>query len=469
MRRTLLLITLLFPLSLFASSFSFYVPTENQHLVYRSVAIKNISEAPQQLQQINFSPLPPDIELCTAGSSCLAKYQNTCTTNHVLAPGTDCLLWFRAKASAKVSVAKDQKLTIHIVNAQQESIAQTFRLAAHSEVFAAGDFTQPTNHIARWDGQRWLPLGKGLTGTSAQSLVEYDGDVVAGGDFNQAGTKDVNFLARWNGQAWQPLRGGVADPGPSALTVYHDALFVGGGFDQVDGNVAAHYLAAFQDDQWIGFKTGLDFPIISLANAGENLYFAGDFHEPALQVGLWRNNHVEPLGAGVDDVVFSLAATANNTVYAGGAFSASGATKLNHIGQWDCQQWLPLGDGLDDEVYALAIDDNKLYAGGRFDRSGTQPLSAIARWDGHNWYALAGGVTRRVNPSFTTVYSIASANDDVFVGGYFNQANNIDATITANSIAQWQNSTQTWRALGNGLNDTVRSIVIVPVLDVSNF
>lgn len=466
MRRNLLLITLLFPVSLFANSFSFYLPIENQHLVYRAVAIKNTSDAPQQLQQINFSPLPADIELCTANSNCPTNYQNTCNTHHVLAPNTACLLWFRAKTSAKVSVAKEQRLTIHIVNAQQESTVQTFRLAAHSEVFAAGDFTQPANHIARWNGQRWLALGQGLSGTSAQSLVEYDGDVVAGGDFYKAGTKDVNFLARWNGQAWQALQGGVGDPGPSDLTVYHDALFVGGGFDQVDWNIDAHYLAAFYDDHWTGFKTEFDFPILSLASTDENLYLAGDFHEPTLQVGVWRNNHVEPLGAGLNDVVFSLAAATNDTVYAGGAFTASGATQLNHIGQWNGQQWLPLGEGLEGEVYALRIDDNTLYAGGRFERSGTQSLSAIAHWNGHQWQSLAGGVTRRVNPSFTTVYSIASKNEEVFVGGYFNQANNIDTTLTTNNIAQWHNATQTWQALGTGLNDTVRSIVIVPVLDL---
>ena len=243
---------------------------------------------------------------------------------------------------------------------------------------------------------------------------------------------------------------------------------MGGGFNQVNGNVDAHYLASFYEENWTGFKTGLDFPILSLASTGKDLYLAGDFHEPALQVGLWRYNHVEPLGAGMDDVVFSLAATVDGTVYAGGAFDASGSTRLNHIGQWNGQQWLPLGEGLSDEVYAMAINGTTLYAGGKFAHSGAQPLSAIALWDGHNWHALAGGVSRRANPSLRAVYSIASTNDDVFVGGYFNQANNINSTIPANHIAHWQISTQTWQALGEGLNDTVYSIVIVPVLDLSN-
>jgi hypothetical protein len=468
MPRNLLIIALCLPLTLFANSFSFYLPKEDQHLTYRSVAIQNSSSMPEQLQQINLSPLPANVELCTAGSSCLIKYQNTCTTRSVLAPGAHCLLWLHAKASAQFLATKAQVLTLNILNSHQESSTHTFQVAANSNVFAAGDFTQPTNHIARWDGQRWLTLGAGLTGAAVENLVEYDGDLVAGGDFYQAGAKDVNFLARWNGQDWQPVGNGIGDPGPSALTVYHNSLFVGGGFDQVDGDVDAHYLAAFYDERWTGFETNLDYPILSLASTEENLYLAGDFHEPALQVGVWRDNHVEPLGAGVDDVVFSLATTANGTLYAGGAFTASGPIKLNHIGAWDGQHWLPLADGLGGEVYALSTNENVLYAGGRFDRGSTQSLSAIARWDGHHWQALAGGVTRRVNPSFTTVYSIASTHDDVFVGGYFNQANNKDGVIAANSIAHWQNSTQTWQALGTGLNDTVRSILIVPVLELSD-
>lgn len=467
MRISFLLTVLLLPLPLLASPFVFTLLKESQHLSYRAIAIQNTSQSPQQLQQINFSLPPENIQLCTAGSSCLPQYQNTCTTQQILAPGAQCLVWFHAQANAKFAVSEVKPLTITITDAQHESEIQTIRMTARSELFAAGDFTAPANHIARWDGQRWSPVGRGIEGESVETLVEYKGDVVAGGEFYEADGKWINFIARWNGQDWDALRDGIAHPGPATLTVYADSLFAAGGFDQVDGHIEAQYLASFYDERWAGYQTGFNDMILALAVANNTLYLGGHFVEPVQHIARWEHNHMAPLGAGLNDVVLALAAATDGTLYAGGWFTHSGDISLEHIAHWNNHEWLPLGAGFDKKVQALSVNGEKIYAGGAFTRSGTQPLSAIAEWNGRAWQALAGGVTWQPNPNFTGVYSIASLNDDVFVGGYFTQANNVNGVVAAKNIARWQPSTLTWHALGDGLNGVVHSVLLVPILELS--
>lgn len=467
MHKPLLIAALLLPLPIFANSFMFSVPRENQHLSYRAVAIQNTSQSPQQLQQIKFTSFPENIEGCTAGSSCLSQYQNTCVTHQILAPGAKCLLWFHAQKDAKFTTSDAKPLTLTITNAQQESETQTIRIEARSELFAAGDFTMPANHIARWDGRRWLPLGQGIEGESVETLVEYEGDLIAGGEFYEADGKSVDFIARWNGQDWYPLRDGIAQPGPATLAVYADSLFAAGGFDQVDGHIDAQYLASFYDERWSGYKTDLNDMILALAVVNKKLYLGGHFTEPAQHIARWEYSHAEPLGTGLDNVVLALATAKDDTLYAGGEFTHGGQISLEHIAHWNNREWLPLGAGFDKRVQALSVNAGVLYAGGAFTRSGKEPLSAIAKWNGRYWEALAGGVTYEANPNFTGVYSIASLNDNVFVGGYFTQANNVNGVVAAKNIAQWQSSSQTWYALGDGLNALVHSLLVVPILDLS--
>lgn len=446
-----LLPILLLPLPLFATNLSFHLPAKNQHVTYRAMTIQNNTALPQSLSSLKLDALNAGVESCTADSSCISQYQNTCHTGTVLAPQASCLVWFHAKQAEQFAHTTEQTLTIS-VNEQQQQI----KLTSTSQLFAAGDFTEPASHIARWDGKQWHSVGKGLTGESVQSLVEYQGDIIAGGDFYEADTHFVNFLARWNGSEWHSVADGVGDPGPSTLAVYADSLWVGGGFDQVGGYADARYLGSFFDERWAGYETYLDMPIQTLTVAGLELYAGGHFNEPVNHIGMWNHSQFTALGDGLNDTVLTLAGTPEGKLYAGGGFNASGDTTLNHIGLWDGKIWYPLGDGFNSAVQALSVAGNQLYAGG----------NTIARWDGSDWHPLAGGLAWERNPQFTRIYSIASLHDDVFVGGYFTQAKNSANTITTNNIAHWNETNQTWQALSNGLDGSVNSILIVLMLEI---
>ncbi len=74
----------------------------------------------------------------------------------------------------------------------------------NGHLIAGGNFTQAGNIVARyiasWDGNSWQPLGSGMNG-SVYALTVYDGEFDCGRLFHEAGGIDANHIARWDGNA----------------------------------------------------------------------------------------------------------------------------------------------------------------------------------------------------------------------------------------------------------------------------
>jgi hypothetical protein len=52
------------------------------------------------------------------------------------------------------------------------------------------------NHVAKWDGANWAPLGDGMDGP-AYVLTAYDNELIAGGSFTTAGSYASPYWAHW--------------------------------------------------------------------------------------------------------------------------------------------------------------------------------------------------------------------------------------------------------------------------------
>jgi hypothetical protein len=102
------------------------------------------------------------------------------------------------------------------------------------DLVVGGGFTQAggqvVNRIARWDGATWSPLGSGFDSFQVRALAAYEGDLVAGGQFTEAGGQVVNRIARWDGEAWSPLAGpgGVGLDGEVIALAVHNGGAGGG-------------------------------------------------------------------------------------------------------------------------------------------------------------------------------------------------------------------------------------------------
>lgn len=90
--------------------------------------------------------------------------------------------------------------------------------------------------------ESWQALDSGLNGT-VRSLIEYEGDLIAGGEFTDANGTPVNHIARWNGASWEPLGSGF-NSFVNTLLVYEGELIAGGSFTQTkDGSTTLNFLA----------------------------------------------------------------------------------------------------------------------------------------------------------------------------------------------------------------------------------
>lgn len=224
----------------------------------------------------------------------------------------------------------------------------------------SGDYQES---VARWDGNKWHPLGYGLQYTGdynrpyVKALKSFDGDLYAGGTFVRSYDREVLRIARWveTDTMWVTVGDGLDAP-VHTLSAHDGTLIAGGAFGQ-SGDRAVHRLARLENgDQWAAMI------------------------EPG------------PVGQAPSGPVFTLLHH-NGYILAGGSFTRAGNQPASRIAHWDGEQWHPLGDGLNGSVNSIQYFNGDLFAGGSFTRSGSQRNRAIARWDGEQWHPL-GDVLR---------------------------------------------------------------------------
>jgi len=193
----------------------------------------------------------------------------------------------------------------------------------------------------------------------------------------------------------------------------------------------------------------------SIAVSGTDVYFGGYFTQAggisANYVARWNavTKTWSALGSGVDSYVYALAVSGTD-VYVGGLFSNAGGNPAWRIAKWNGNSWSALGSGLGGgTVQAIAVNGTDVYVGGDFTTAGGSPANRIAKWSTstNSWSALGSGVDY-------TVWAMAVSGPDVYVAGDFDTAGG----ITVNNIARWNGSA--WSALGTGLGDAAYTVVV---------
>lgn len=359
-------------------------------------------------------------------------------------------------------------------------------------LYVGGEFTAAsgiaTNHIARWDGTSWSPLGEGATnGVDAPvyALAVFDDGggpaLYAGGEFFNAGDTSVSKIARWDGSSWSALCGPPTFPphlacgvsgSVQAMAVFDDgggpALYVAGSFSSA-GSVTAKRIARWDGATWASLGTGplngITGGVSALAvfddGTGPALYAAGFLTAaggmPANRIARWNGNSWSTLGVGpdngVNDVILGLTVFDDGSgpaLYAGGSFTTAGGGSANRIARWDGSSWSALGasseNGANGSVVDLAVFDDgdgpALFVGGYFETVGGVRANGMARWDGRSWSALGSGASNGVEGGVIalTVFddgrgaALYAAGDLQSAGG-----------VVARCIARWNG--QSWSSL----------------------
>jgi hypothetical protein len=178
------------------------------------------------------------------------------------------------------------------------------------------------------------------------------------------------------------------------------------------------------------------------------------------RIASWSNGTWSPLGTGLDGTVEALAVSSDDTVYAGGSFTAASGVTVNRIAAWSDDTWSALGAGVNNTVRALAVSsDGTVYAGGSFtDASGVAGTSRIAAWSNDAWYALGAGLGDAVQG-----IAVDDTRGLVYAGGFFTEAAG-GAANSLNYVGVWDAGISEWipftHAGGNGTPNLVNSVAV---------
>jgi hypothetical protein len=145
-------------------------------------------------------------------------------------------------------------------------------------LYAGGHFDSAggleANHVARWNGQGWSTLDRGtndaVRGLAAGDVGSGAGPALfAGGEFSAAGGAKANGVAKWDGQSWSPLGKGIGQA-VHDVEMFDDgsgggpALYAGGAFE-IAGIVRAQHVARWDGRQWSQLGKGTPLWVYDLA------------------------------------------------------------------------------------------------------------------------------------------------------------------------------------------------------------
>ncbi len=266
-----------------------------------------------------------------------------------------------------------------------------------TNLYLGGDFTsfssfgggsvENLNRIVRLNSlvAGYQPMGSGFNNT-VRSITNFNGSIYAAGDFTASGATTTSRIARWNGSAWQ---GVTAAPTPGAEGVNGPILAMRGYTVNVN-TVRLVAAGAFTTAGGVSVSNVAAYSQSTLVNSAA-----------------WV-----AMGAGFNNTVRALEFY-NGSIYAGGDFTASGATPLNHIARWNGSAWVDVGGGVSGPVYALKLSNNTLVVGGSFAAAGGLPATTnLARWNGSAWSPIDAGTNG-------PVLTLASFAGELHVGGQF--------------------------------------------------
>lgn len=143
--------------------------------------------------------------------------------------------------------------------------------------------------IYRWSGTQWETVGTGFPQDHVDAMAVYQGQLIAGGEFTNAccGNQPApgEHIARFNGATWEPLGLGLNGPVLALCTFDPDGpgplpeLLIAGGSFLMAGGGPASYIAAWDGTQWRAMGGGTTGTVRSMTVWKGRLVVAGQFFE----------------------------------------------------------------------------------------------------------------------------------------------------------------------------------------------
>lgn len=319
----------------------------------------------------------------------------------------------------------------------------------NGQLVAAGRFSTAggatAERIATWDGSNWSPLGDGFDG-SIYALAVYDSQLVAGGGFAQASGNPGNNIAAWDGSSWSSFGDGT-NGAVKSLCLHNGNLIAGGGFTTA-GSVSANSIAAWDGSSWSTFGSGMNRQVRAVTSFGSDLIAGGQFNIAggisANRLARWDGTAWSAMGVEAEGIMDYLAVI-DGVLYAAGGFLEASGVRSN-VAQWNGATWVGVGPEFEADVQVLYEHDGEIMAGG-YEIDGV-----LASWNGLEWYRHAGSNDGMGVNGY--VFDAVVYNDQLVVGGYFDQAGG----ESVGRIASWNGIS--WTAFGGGVTRRVEALTV---------
>ncbi|MCA9757130.1 MAG: T9SS type A sorting domain-containing protein [Candidatus Eisenbacteria bacterium] len=238
----------------------------------------------------------------------------------------------------------------------------------------------------------WIGFDAPGTSGTVFAIDDYQGQLIVGGTFLRSGSIVSNGIARWDGMEWAGFGQGFSESapgsfvGPRDLLTSGDTLWVAGSFNDIDG-VAVRNVALFDGTQWTSLGAGVEGDLRTICSRGSEIFVGGSSFAGE-NVARWNGTDWEDIGAGVigGAVVYTLH-TYNGRVLAAGSVQ-------NGLLEWTGSTWEPFeGFTSSGIVYALEQVGDSLFVGGYFENAnGLDAADSVLLWDGTQWTPLGSGV-----------------------------------------------------------------------------
>lgn len=351
----------------------------------------------------------------------------------------------------------------------------------NNELYATGFFTSlcgtANNHIVKWDGSAFQPVGTGYPHAGHQ--LKYLGNFLYFVGYEPTVT-DSNWVYRHGGTDFLKVGEGVyltnAVSGGSqtanlyALEEYNGKIIACGEFDRV-GNKAISGIMQWDGSAWDSLGSGLSGNIAGTApvmyphdmcHFGPDLVVAGNFQKAGgitvNGIARWDGTQWHNLGAGFNGTVYGTCVF-NGELYAGGDFTMSGSTTLKCIAKWNGTSWVDPGfrvyynnTNFYSFIHTLKVFNSKLYIAGGFDRvvegSTVHMGQGICAFNGTNVDTLGGGLPGK------EVEAIAWFDGDLYAGGGTNNTNSFIAKYDGTASVDELESEISWTVSPNPVENS---------------
>lgn len=313
---------------------------------------------------------------------------------------------------------------------------------------AYAQHTSPHTFLVSWDGTAWSSVtvldnsNSNLTGRVFKILdmIEYQGYLYVGGDFDSIGGIAANCIAKFDGTTWSAV-GEVSFQGTTCCTpqvyrlaIYNGELYVTGTFDSIN-NIDCKSIARWDGTEWRALNVILPSSVIvqGVCVYNEELYMGIMY----LNTNIWEivkynTTNMQTIGTLYGSVVSSnVLMEFNQKLYLGGYFSSvNSILNMHNFAVWDGSSWSPFGDGptydtasvdMDGMITSLVVSGSNLYIGGYFKYLNNICVNNIARYDGYSVQNLGVGVTEY----YGSINCLSLYNNSVCVAGDFDTINNI--------------------------------------------